>query len=64
MIGWMRWYAERPNRPGSADRAITCAAASALRSKYTHHSATTPANATTNAPASAAETVLRSDADG
>ena len=47
ITGWMRWYAERPSRPGSSDLAIISAAAPALWSKYSHHSATEPANATT-----------------
>ena len=49
MIGWTRWYADRPSRPGSGERAIASAAASALWSKYSHHSATEVPNATTKA---------------
>jgi hypothetical protein len=44
ITGWMRWYAERPSRPGSSERAVSSAAASALWSKYSHHRATASAN--------------------
>ena len=56
ITGWIRWYADRPSRPGSSEPAISSAAASALWSKYSHHSATAPANPTTKAVTSAALT--------
>src|SRR5208337_3077094 len=49
ITGWRKWYAERPSRPGSSERAIFSAAASALWSKYSHHSATEPTKATMKA---------------
>jgi hypothetical protein len=61
ITGWMKWYAERPRRPGSSERAILRAAASALWSKYSHHSATEPANATAKPVTSAAVTDLSAD---
>ena len=60
IMGWTKWYAERPSRPGSSERAIASAAASALWSKYSHHSATEVPNPTTKAATSVAVIGFRS----
>jgi hypothetical protein len=61
ITGWIMWYAERPSRPGSSEAAMTSALAPAERSKYSHHNATDPANATTNAATDVAVTSVIPD---
>ena len=47
--GWTKWYARVASRPGSSEAVMASTPSRARRSKYSHHSATAPANANTKA---------------